>query len=120
MGSEKDSAGPFGGWFGTLGLIVGFVYGAGIGDGNWVVAVGGAIFGGWLGIVIEHIVARLILIALFIFMIIARQAFFDAIFDSAYWVEPVNTAEAVVLLEPPASRQEFQTTTSLRILEGRS
>lgn len=90
---KENNPHPFGGWFGTIGLIVGFGYGAQIGGGEWLVAIGGALVGAWVGVVIEHIIARLILIALLVIMIFARHAFFDALSEYVSYIEPTARYE---------------------------
>lgn len=88
--SNSDNPHPFGGWFGTMGLIVGFVYGGQSGDLG--VAIGGAIVCAGIGLLIEHILARVILIGLFVLMFLARGAFFEGFMDGLSYVEPITTS----------------------------
>lgn len=80
--SNQGSAGPFGGWFGTIGLVVGFFYGANIAE--WPGAIGGAFICAALGLAIEHILARIILIAMLIFMMAAQKAFFSGVREALF------------------------------------
>lgn len=79
MSKEKNKH-PFGGFFAAIGAFVGIGYAAQI-DAGPLVALGGLIVGAWLGLIVEHVVFRLIVIGLFVLMIVARHAFFDAVFD---------------------------------------
>lgn len=91
--SKEDSNGPLGGIFTALGALVGTAYGATIADapGGFL----GIFIGAWLGNIIEHIVFRLLMVALFVIMILARQAFFEAIFDGAHTADPVIPTESI-------------------------
>ena len=77
---EQKNEHPFGGVFGTIGAFVGMVYAFNISNDGFV-ALGGFIVGAWLGYIVEHLIFRLIVIGLLIIMIVARQAFFGAIWD---------------------------------------
>lgn len=87
--SNSDNPHPFGGWFGTMGLIVGFVYGAQ--SGELGIAIGGALVFAGIGLLIEHILARIILITLFVFMFLARGAFWDGFMEGFSYIEPLST-----------------------------
>lgn len=86
MNEKTQNNGPLGGIFSFTGAIVGAIYGNAIG-GNLLVAFVGGMIGAWLGYIVEHIVFRLIVIALALIMIIARQAFFEALRESFSAIE---------------------------------
>ena len=100
--------------FGTIGAFVGLIYAFNISEDGFV-ALGGAIVGGWLGLVIEHIVFRLIIIALLVLMIVARQAFFGAIIDNFSYLPqtpPMQQSAIVAMIDtavPPAYSEELPT-----------
>ena len=74
--SEYDQFGKF---FGVLGAIAGFCYGAVVTDGNGIAALVLAVIGGVSGVVVGKIVYRVILIALIIVGFLIRQQIFNAI-----------------------------------------
>ncbi len=97
--SKEDKGGPLGGIFMMVGAIVGYVYFLALANNFWIGMIGFGL-GAFLGRIIEDIVFRLILIALTIVMIIGRQMFFSAIFDSAVLFEqPTNPPPYVQIKE---------------------
>ncbi len=102
MSNNNDSP-PFGGIFAGLGAIVGMGYGFAITQ-HFLGAVGGFFVGSLLGYIFEHILFRVILIALFILMIVTRQALFDALFNDAHLYRQ-QTSQQVAIYET-ATRPE--------------
>lgn len=100
MGNQEKKP-PLGGLFAGIGAIVGAGYGSAFGDGAGGLA--GLLIGGWLGLMVENILYRLIVVALLIVMIVARQAFFDAMFAKAYPTEAPQTEQVIskVIAQPP-------------------
>ena len=94
---SKENKLPFGGFFIVIGAMVVCGYAVPISGGNDLVPLGGLFVGGWLGYLFEHVLFRLIIVALFILMIVARQAFFGAMFDAnaVHW-EPQQPANSIV------------------------
>jgi len=95
MSAKKSEGGPLGGIFSFLGGIVGAAFGNAIG-GHWIFIIIGVLIGAWLGLIIEHIVFRLIVIALAIIMFIARQALFQAVRESFASIESSTPYEYAV------------------------
>jgi len=93
---NKEKKPPFGGIFIVIGAMVMCGYAVPISGGNDLVPLGGLIVGGWLGYVFEHVLFRLVIVGLFILMIVARQAFFGAVFDANadHW-EAQNPANSI-------------------------
>lgn len=77
---------PLGGIFPLAGFIIGYVYAITILGSFWPSAIVGIICFG-IGFLIEPIVYRIAMIALYVIAIIARQALFSALFDSALLLE---------------------------------
>ena len=98
--SEPGDDNPLAGLFGLIGAFVGFGYGAQISGEEPVVAIIGLFAGIFLGYVVAEIAVRLILIALLIIMILARQAFFEAIADTFSYTPAIEGHEAIVLVVP--------------------
>ena len=73
------SSGPLGGIFGFIGLLVGAGYGAQLPEASLATMVVGGLIGAAIGGFVEHVVARLLVIALFVGGIMMRQAFFDGV-----------------------------------------
>ena len=100
MGTQSDEA-SFGWFFAIIGGTVGFAYGGALAE------MGGAIVGlaagAWLGLIVGNIVYRLIIVALLIVFIVARQAFFDAMFAGTHPTEPQQTDQAIseIITPPP-------------------
>jgi len=69
----------FANFFGVLGAIIGFVYGATVSNGEFMVALIGAVICGVLGRFLGSVVYRIILVALFILGILIRQKIAAAI-----------------------------------------
>lgn len=83
--SKKESVQdeyPLGGIFVGLGGLVGLAYGWMITE-NFLIRLGGLMLGATLGLIVEHILFRLIIIGLIILMFMARSAFIDAVFTDA-------------------------------------
>ncbi len=80
MAKASANPHPFGGWFGTIGGIVGFGYGALLTDGDFGPALILAFIGAMVGLLVEHVVARLLIVGLFILGFIIRQEITAAIF----------------------------------------
>jgi len=85
--SKEKSGLPFGGFFIIIGALVLCGYSVPLSGGNDLVPLGGLFVGGWLGYIFEHLLFRIIIIGLLILMIVARNAFFGAVFDTnaAHW-----------------------------------
>lgn len=85
MSKKSNENGPLGGIFSFIGAMVGASYG--MTAGGFIAALIGGAIGAWLGLIVEHIVFRIIVIVLTLIMIIARQAFFDALRESFSAIE---------------------------------
>ena len=80
MSSKSNSSdAPLGGIFSVIGLFVGGGYGYSLSEGDLGAALVVALIGAFLGAVVEHVVFRLIIIAMVIVGFLMRQALFDAI-----------------------------------------
>lgn len=66
---NNDPPGPFGGWFGTIGGFTGALLGYDAEE--WIGAFIGLIAGAYIGLAVEHIVFRLIILLIF-FVRVAR------------------------------------------------
>ena len=98
MSANKSKHGPLGGIFSFAGAIIGALYANAIG-GNLLAAAVFGVIGGYLGLIVEHIVFRLIIIALTIIAFIARQALFEAVRESFASIEtPLTDIYAVAEL----------------------
>lgn len=73
---EHDQFSKF---FGVMGAILGFCYGATISNGEGGVAIIGAIICGIMGVVIGSVVYRVIMVGLIILGIVIRREIFEAI-----------------------------------------
>lgn len=108
MSSQSEKP-PFGGVMAAIGAFVGYGYIGHMFDDQFAGLIGGLI-GAGLGYVAEHIIYRLIIIALLVVMFIGRQVFFDAIFNNAeYDTSPEHDIDmAVLVLDTfvPAARAE--------------
>lgn len=93
--SNQDEP-QIGKFFGTLGVIVGLCYGASLVDGepNIPVILGGALVGGTLGYIIEHILFRVAMVFLFLAFIFVRTAFFEAVAEQFGAIEIIPPAYA--------------------------
>ena len=94
MSANKSKNGPLGGIFSFIGAVVGAFYG--MAAGGLVVALVGGIIGAWLGLIVEHIVFRLIIIALTIIAIVARQSLFQAVRESFASIESSTPYEYAI------------------------
>lgn len=94
MSTQSDN--QLGGIFAGLGFFVGAAYGATLHPAGGLI---GMFVGLFLGKFIEHLVFRAILVALVVIMIIARQAFFDAIFAYHAPVESDSQPQSIVSFE---------------------
>jgi len=70
-----------GGWFGTIGAIIGLLYGIDLG-GTFVGAIVGMLIGAVIGITVEHIVYRVLIFLAAIIIYLLRKEFFGALFES--------------------------------------
>lgn len=82
--AERESVGPFGGWFGTLGGFAGMFYGVTLFGGQGILAfflslVIGGVVGAWIGLAVEHVVFRLLILASLVVAFLIRSVAFDAI-----------------------------------------
>lgn len=82
--SNDDKAGPMGGWFGTIGGFAGLGFALSIGEdlepmGLLVLAFIFMFVGGMIGLVVENIVFRLILLAILLIEISARHVMWETI-----------------------------------------
>ena len=73
---EHDQFSKF---FGVMGAIIGFCYGAAISDGEGSVAIVGAIICGIMGVAIGSLVYRVIMVGLVILGILIRHQIFSAL-----------------------------------------
>jgi hypothetical protein len=80
MASHNAPAGPLGGWFGTIGCFVGFALGWDFGE--LPGAIVGLFIGGYIGIAIEHIVWKLLIIGGAILVYLVRNELLGAIIES--------------------------------------
>jgi hypothetical protein len=76
MDKEHDQFSKF---FGVMGAIIGFFYGATISDGEGGAAIIGAIICGVMGVVIGSVVYRVIMVGLIILGILIRHQIFAAV-----------------------------------------
>lgn len=88
MSKNTESAGPLGGWLGTIGAGFGIysgLYIAGASDlesGPTLVAVViMMLIGAWVGLVVERIVAFFLMLAIAVIMFLARQHMLEIIFS---------------------------------------
>ena len=81
MAKQASTPHPFGGWFGTLGGFAGFGYGAYLTDGAWGPALFLAVIGAAVGIIVEHIVARVLIVGLFFLGFVIREEIISALFS---------------------------------------
>ena len=75
---------PFGGFFGVIGGLTGFGYGAYVTDGQVIAALIIALIGAGLGLIVEHVVFRLIVVALFVLGFVIRQEIWGAISSGVF------------------------------------
>lgn len=76
--ASEGSPGPFGGWFGTIGGFLGFWAGWELTENIVGVAVVRAI-GAYVGLVVEHVVYKLLCLAICILIIVARNEVLRAV-----------------------------------------
>ena len=81
MGSKQKAQHPFGGWFGTIGFFVGVFLGVDLGL-EFVGVIVVALICGFLGIIVEHIVAKLLVFAAIILFILIRREILQSILDA--------------------------------------
>ncbi len=72
---------PMGGWFGTIGGIIGLLYGIDLG-GTFVAAIIGMVVGAVIGIAVEHIVYRILIFLAALIIYLMRREFFRALLES--------------------------------------
>ncbi len=84
MSKDGKPAGPLGGWFGTIGGFAGFGLAASMGKNLdalplLILMIVFGVIGGFVGLLVEHIVVRILIIAAAIIVILLRQQIFHAI-----------------------------------------
>ena len=91
MSKKETPAGPLGGWLGTAGVLFGLYIGFYLTaawqldqGAGWITVIVCAIVGGYVGLALEHIVAFLIMLALTVILLFARNAMWQAISDSFF------------------------------------
>lgn len=78
--SDSSVKHPFGGIFGTIGMIVGIGVGYDLTQ-DGVAAIVGGLLGAGVGIFVEHLVYRVLVIAVGVLFLMARSGLLQAMFS---------------------------------------
>ena len=76
---ENREHDQFSQFFGVLGAVVGFFYGAAVSNGEWAAALFGALIFGGIGLLVGSVVYRVLVFGFFVLGIFIRHEIFEAV-----------------------------------------